>query len=237
MYPRQNLNSRPYCLTCPCAGIIGIFHHTKLARLFPLGYIWSHYKCTWQMSTASACSLLLLPEPHPWVLPVVVFTKVPGAQGCGFQWPSFTLTPRERSQFTPGWQSGLISLVSKCQLLGILSHSAECFPDAFCFLLVLWMRNVLQRFVYLSTSSRVGATLWGVVEPLGGTALLEETHHWGWALSVCSLTLLPVLPRTFPFCFLCVDKHVISHFPSPTCTPCPPCVSYLHPCLPCVSWS
>lgn len=134
--------------------------------------------------------------------------------------------PRERSQFTPCWQSGLISLVSKCQFLGILSHSAECLPDTFCFLLVLWMRNVLQRFMYLNTSSWVGATLWGVMETLGGTVLLEEAHHWEWALSVYSLTPFPVLPLTFPFCLLCVGKDVISQFLALACVPRPPCVSW-----------
>lgn len=135
------------------------------------------------------------------VIPVVLFTKVPGAQGCGFQWPSFTLTPRERSQFAPCWQSGLISLVSKCQFLGILSHSAEYFPDTFCFLLVLWMRNVLQWFVDLNTSSRVGATLWGVMETLGGTPWRKHITEGGfWVCIVSPYFLFSLSPSPSVSC-------------------------------------
>lgn len=32
------------------------------------------------------------------------------------------------------------------------------------------------------------------MEPLEGRALLEEVCHWGWALRLYSLSLLPVCP-------------------------------------------
>jgi hypothetical protein len=42
-----------------------------------------------------------------------------------------------------------------------------------------------------------GYTIWRVTEPLGGAALLEESHHWGWALGVYSLRSLPA-PSLLP---------------------------------------
>lgn len=39
-----------------------------------------------------------------------------------------------------------------------------------------------------------GGTVWECYgAPLGGGALLEEVHHWGWDLRVYGLVLLPVL--------------------------------------------
>ena len=46
------------------------------------------------------------------------------------------------------------------------------------------------------------------VEPLGTGALLEGVHHWGWALSVLSLT--PLLALLF-LCFFCIIGDLCSN--------------------------
>lgn len=46
------------------------------------------------------------------------------------------------------------------------------------------------------------------MEPLGTGALLEGVHHWGWALSILSLTALLIIPS---LCFLCVVEDLCSN--------------------------
>ena len=58
------------------------------------------------------------------------------------------------------------------------------------------MRNRPLRFLYLSLGSQLGAM---TVGPLGGVALLEEAHYWGFALRVHNfISPLPLFP--------CVDE-------------------------------
>lgn len=45
-----------------------------------------------------------------------------------------------------------------------------------------------------------------IIEYLGGAALPEEVHHWGWALGVYSPTPLPIPSLCFPG----VEKDAIS---------------------------
>lgn len=75
---------------------------------------------------------------------------------------------------------------------------------------VYWFERAipLYRHMYLYIWCPISGTVWG-----GGTALLGEIIHWGWALSV--LSLIPLL-------FLCFVFHIedmISHLPDPTIMP------------------
>lgn len=63
----------------------------------------------------------------------------------------------------------------------------------------------------LSTWCLVGGAFWEVMEPLEGSALMEEAQILGLALRVCSLTLFLV----FSLGFLCEDENVISQVPGP----------------------
>lgn len=68
------------------------------------------------------------------------------------------------------------------------------------------MRNILHGPMDLNVLSPVQGPVWGGYGTLGGGALLEEAHHWEWALRVHSLTLLP----GHSFCFMFVVGTVIS---------------------------
>lgn len=69
---------------------------------------------------------------------------------------------------------------------------------------MVWIRKCW----YLSTWFWWVVLLGEGVEPLGTGALLEGVHHWGWALSILSLTALLIIPS---LCFLCVVEDLCSN--------------------------
>lgn len=77
---------------------------------------------------------------------------------------------------------------------------------------------------YLSPWSAVDGAVWGPCETFGDGALLEEVCHWGFALSVYSLVLLPCL-------FLWLHAWIWRHELSASCPYCLPCLplTSLHP--------
>lgn len=86
-----------------------------------------------------------------------------------------------------------------------------------------WVGNVLYRLSYLKTQFPVGGAVWGRGwNSWDDTVLLEEACHWGRALRMHSLALLPVYSLHF-LCAVecglstsCVLLSVVS--PLPTCS-------------------
>lgn len=76
---------------------------------------------------------------------------------------------------------------------------------------VVWMRTSSQRLKYLISGWLARAVCGKAIESLGDGGLLEGVRHWGQALRVCSLILLPVLS----LCFAFVAEDVISQLPVP----------------------
>ena len=92
--------------------------------------------------------------------------------------------------------------ISSVSFLSGVSHMAYLQGTSMLCYLVVWMRNVPHRFLYWTTWSLTGGTLWR-----GAAAFLGEVCHGKHALRVQSLILLPV-------CFLCVGGNVSSQLPA-----------------------
>lgn len=62
------------------------------------------------------------------------------------------------------------------------------------------MKNAPESCVFERLVSPLVVLLGRFVEPLEGKALLEEVHHWEWALEFHSFTPFPVHSQLLPTC-------------------------------------